>query len=141
MNRFILPASYALGTTRDSYGIPISWISDLFQSDFWDLYVRAFGIDAVKVYPRLLRSVSTYNGQRGDPGFHMAFGPDYEKWRAAGGVVDEVMGGAVPAEEWRKLVEEKEVERVREAWRQAEIVDARVRAFWARSGNTTVAEC
>lgn len=128
-------ASFGPGSTCDIMAIPISWMESLFQEDFWAVYVRQFGADAIKPYPRLIVQGSVIVSV--DPVTHEAqcrsvafFGADWNAYFQAKMAPEvEMEGSAVQG-----LAHRMDAERVEQAYRQCAVLEQAMSWYWARTG-------
>jgi hypothetical protein len=122
-----------VGAEQNVMAIPISWMEALFQNDFWDVYVRQFGADAVRPYPKLLIKSSVITAVRGeevDRREVTRFGEDYNAYMAAKYSPEVEMGGSMVA----SLAHRMDGERVAEAYRQCAVLEQAMAWYWARTG-------
>lgn len=132
----ILPGAGSIvhpGAEQNVMAIPISWMEALFQDDFWDIYVRQFGADAIRPFPKLLINSSVITHMDGAEVHRKEmtkFGEDYNAYMAAKYSPDVEMGGSVVA----SLAHQMDGERVAEAYRQCAILEQAMAWYWARTG-------
>lgn len=132
----ILPGAGGIvhvGAEQNVMAIPLSWMEALFQNDFWDVYVRQFGADGVRPYPKLLIMSSVITAIRGQE-LHRKevtkFGEDYNAYMAAKYSPEAQMGGTDVA----SLAHQMDAERVAEAYMQCAILEQAMAWYWARTG-------
>jgi hypothetical protein len=127
--------TFGPGSTSDIMAIPISWMESLFQEDFWAVYVRQFGADAIKPYPKLITQGSVIVSV--DPQTHEAkcqsvtlFGADWDAYFQARTAPEVEMGGSV----MQSLAHRMDAERVQQAYRQCAVLEQAMSWYWARTG-------
>lgn len=132
--QFLPGHSDKAGDVCDLYPIPIAYMQDLFQRDFWQIFVAQYGAEAIKPYPKLIFQRSTLLRTRADKTIEEkrinCFGADYIDYQESKGQIDEIMGGSaldVPASHM-------DTERSREAYRQCAVLERAVAWYWSRTG-------
>lgn len=127
--------TFGPGSTNDIMAIPISWMESLFQEDFWAIYVRQFGADAIKPYPKLIIQGSVIVSL--DPQTHEArcqsvtyFGADWNAYFQAKTAAEVEMEGSGA---WG-LAHRMDAERVEQAYRQCAVLEQAMSWYWAKTG-------
>ncbi len=68
---------YREGDVHDTWAMPIEYLQNLFQKEFWEIQVAQFGGEAVKRFRKVVGQRLT----KGKPGYHdswhQIWGPDY----------------------------------------------------------------
>lgn len=133
-------SDFGPGATTDIMAIPISWMESLFQEDFWSVYVRQFGADAIKPYPKLIHQGSVVVSV--DPATKEAksksiafFGEDWNAYFAAKAAPEVAMeDSGVGGSGLLSLAHQMDAERVQQAYRQCAILEQAMSWYWARTG-------
>ncbi len=138
LGRQLLPGSgsaFGPGSEQNVMAIPISWMESLFQDDFWSVYVRQFGADAIRPYPRLIIQssvIATLDRRTGVVTRKAVtkFGEDYNTYMASKYSPDVEMGGTEVA----SLAHCMDGERFREMCRQCAVLEQAMAWYWSRTG-------
>jgi hypothetical protein len=129
--------TYDTGASFTLYPLPIAWMEDLFQKEFWEIFVSQYGGEAIKPYPKLVGRRFMLTGI--NPQTHMSIQEDVPVWgqeffayQQQKGVVDEVMGGTNDDIQPSHM----DIDRVRQAYKQAAWLEEKVAGYWQRTGDS-----